>query len=123
VQVIPMLPPRLCEDLCSLNPDVDRYAHKHSATSHDAQLLHSYDAHSLTLFYTHSLTTLSLYYYSLTLFCPLTHVHCSGCLRVTIVWLCRCAFSVIWELTDEGDIVDEWFGRTVIRSCWKVNVC
>ena len=53
-RVIPMLPSRLCEDLCSLNPDVD-----------------------------------------------------------------RCAFSAIWELTPDGDILDEWFGRTVIRSCWK----
>jgi len=49
-----MLPSRLCEDLCSLNPDVD-----------------------------------------------------------------RCAFSAIWELTPDGEILDEWFGRTVIRSCWK----
>eukprot|EP00658_Telonema_sp_P-2_P048691 TRINITY_DN37024_c0_g2_i1.p1 TRINITY_DN37024_c0_g2~~TRINITY_DN37024_c0_g2_i1.p1 ORF type:complete len:769 (-),score=165.92 TRINITY_DN37024_c0_g2_i1:138-2444(-) len=53
-RVVPMLPARLCEDLCSLNPDVD-----------------------------------------------------------------RCAFSVIWELDPAGQVLDEWFGRTLIRSCWK----
>ena len=55
LEVIPMLPRRLCEDLCSLNPQVD-----------------------------------------------------------------RCAFSVVWELSPDGQVLDEWFGRTVIRSCWKV---
>jgi len=53
---VPMLPPTLCEDLCSLNPDVDRLA-----------------------------------------------------------------FSVIWKLTPEGRILDEWFGRTVICSQARLN--
>lgn len=56
-RVIPMLPRVLCEDLCSLNPGVDRLA-----------------------------------------------------------------FSCVWTMTpDSGEIVDEWFGRTVIRSCCKLS--
>uniref|UniRef100_A0A8D2KQY3 DIS3-like exonuclease 2 n=1 Tax=Varanus komodoensis TaxID=61221 RepID=A0A8D2KQY3_VARKO len=33
----------------------------------------------------------------------------------------RLTFSVIWKLTPEGKILDEWFGRTVIRSCAKLS--
>ncbi|XP_077204215.1 DIS3-like exonuclease 2 isoform X1 [Paroedura picta] len=33
----------------------------------------------------------------------------------------RLTFSVIWTLTPEGKILDEWFGRTVIRSCAKLS--
>ncbi|KAI8334806.1 hypothetical protein BC941DRAFT_356217 [Chlamydoabsidia padenii] len=53
---IPMLPPTLSEDLCSLNPGSDKLA-----------------------------------------------------------------FSVIWKLDQSGNIRDEWFGRTVIRSCTKLT--
>ncbi|XP_053379089.1 DIS3-like exonuclease 2 isoform X2 [Mercenaria mercenaria] len=54
-KVIPMLPRLLCEQLCSLNPDVDRLT-----------------------------------------------------------------FSVEWVITGEGEIEEEWFGRSVIRSCAKL---
>lgn len=53
--VVPMLPRRLCESLCSLNPGVDRLA-----------------------------------------------------------------FSIIWDLTPEGQILQQWMGKTVIRSCVKL---
>ena len=33
----------------------------------------------------------------------------------------RLAFSVIWEMTPELEIVGEWFGRTIIRSCTKLS--
>lgn len=57
-QAIPMLPPLLCEELCSLNPEVDRLA-----------------------------------------------------------------YSCIWRMNVDGTLVDEpaWFGRTVIRSCCKLD--
>lgn len=58
-KVIPMLPPILCEQLCSLNPNVDRLA-----------------------------------------------------------------FSVIFRMTQDGNLVaghKPWFGRTVIRSCAKLD--
>lgn len=57
-KVIPMLPSILCEQLCSLNPNVDRLA-----------------------------------------------------------------FSCIWKMNADGTLVDEtpWFGRTVIRSCAKLD--
>ncbi|XP_043926615.1 DIS3-like exonuclease 2 isoform X2 [Protopterus annectens] len=55
-KVIPMLPRLLCEELCSLNPMVDRLT-----------------------------------------------------------------FSVIWKLTPQGQVLDEWFGRTIIRSCVKLS--
>jgi DIS3-like exonuclease 2 len=32
----------------------------------------------------------------------------------------RLAFSVIWSIDKKGNIIDEWFGRTVIRSCAKM---
>jgi DIS3-like exonuclease 2 len=54
-KVIPMLPRVLCEELCSLNPGVDRLT-----------------------------------------------------------------FSVVWKMTDDAVIKDEWFGRTIIRSCSKL---
>jgi len=54
-KVVPMLPRRLCEDLCSLNPDRERLT-----------------------------------------------------------------FSVEWTLNEEGEIEDEWFGRSVIKSCCKL---
>lgn len=54
-RVIPMLPRLLCENLCSLNPGVDRLA-----------------------------------------------------------------FSVVWELTPEGEIKRQWFGRSVINSAGKL---
>lgn len=47
-----MLPRILCEDLCSLNPGVERFT-----------------------------------------------------------------FSVIWKIDDNANILEEWFGRSVIRSC------
>lgn len=55
-RVVPMLPRLLCEQLCSLNPDVERLA-----------------------------------------------------------------FSVVWTLTKEGEVKNEWFGRSVIRSCAKLS--
>eukprot|EP01051_Picozoa_sp_SAG22_P001723 SAG22_NODE_71_length_22540_cov_8.918052_7_plen_98_part_00 len=55
-KVIPMLPRLLCEQLCSLNPGVERLA-----------------------------------------------------------------FSVIWTLSPAGEILDSWFGRTVINSCFKLH--
>ncbi|XP_014671211.1 PREDICTED: DIS3-like exonuclease 2 [Priapulus caudatus] len=33
----------------------------------------------------------------------------------------RLTFSVIWTITEEGEIIDEWFGRTIIRSCVKMS--
>lgn len=54
-KAIPMLPNLLCENLCSLNPGVDRLA-----------------------------------------------------------------FSVMWKLSPAGEILDEWFGRSVIKSCSKM---
>ncbi|KAM4727679.1 DIS3-like exonuclease 2 [Anableps anableps] len=33
----------------------------------------------------------------------------------------RLTFSVIWKLTPEGKILEEWFGRSVIRSCVKLS--
>lgn len=57
-KAIPMLPPLLCEELCSLNPQVDRLT-----------------------------------------------------------------YSCIWRMHADGTLVDEpaWFGRTVIRSCCKLD--
>ncbi|MEW5299114.1 MAG: hypothetical protein WDW36_002160 [Sanguina aurantia] len=54
-RVIPMLPPLLCEQLCSLNPGVDRLA-----------------------------------------------------------------FSVVWDLDAEGQVVSQWAGRSIICSCAKL---
>ncbi|KAG2220974.1 hypothetical protein INT45_006507 [Circinella minor] len=54
-RVIPMLPNLLCEELCSLNPGVERLA-----------------------------------------------------------------FSVIWKMDSTGNIIDTWFGRTIIKSCAKL---
>ncbi|KAI8140999.1 hypothetical protein BJV82DRAFT_620412 [Fennellomyces sp. T-0311] len=54
-RVIPMLPSLLCEELCSLNPGVERLA-----------------------------------------------------------------FSVIWKMDSEGNVLDTWFGKTIIRSCAKL---
>uniref|UniRef100_A0A452HAE3 DIS3-like exonuclease 2 n=1 Tax=Gopherus agassizii TaxID=38772 RepID=A0A452HAE3_9SAUR len=33
----------------------------------------------------------------------------------------RLTFSVMWKMTPEGKILDEWFGRTVICSCIKLS--
>ncbi|XP_013775846.1 DIS3-like exonuclease 2 [Limulus polyphemus] len=33
----------------------------------------------------------------------------------------RLTFSVVWTLTQEGTVVNEWFGRSVIRSCVKLS--
>ncbi|XP_046571532.1 LOW QUALITY PROTEIN: DIS3-like exonuclease 2 [Haliotis rubra] len=33
----------------------------------------------------------------------------------------RLTFSVIWTMDANGEIEDEWFGRTVIRSCVKLS--
>lgn len=33
----------------------------------------------------------------------------------------KLTFSVIWKLTPEGKILEEWFGRTIIRSCTKLS--
>lgn len=55
-RVVPMLPRLLCEELCSLNPGVDRLA-----------------------------------------------------------------VSIIWDMTEEGDIQDMWIGKTIICSCAKLS--
>ncbi|KAK9807135.1 hypothetical protein WJX73_009531 [Symbiochloris irregularis] len=54
--VIPMLPHKLCEELCSLNPGVDRLA-----------------------------------------------------------------FSIVWEMDEEGRVLSKWAGRSIIRSCAKLS--
>ncbi|KAI1707911.1 RNB domain-containing protein [Ditylenchus destructor] len=54
-KVIPMLPGILCEELCSLNPGIERLT-----------------------------------------------------------------FSVVWQMDDDGNILNEWFGRSVIKSCVKL---
>ena len=33
---------------------------------------------------------------------------------------CRYAMSVIWELDADYEVVDVWYGRTVIRSAYKL---
>ncbi|KAM4772317.1 DIS3-like exonuclease 2 isoform 2-T2 [Rhinophrynus dorsalis] len=33
----------------------------------------------------------------------------------------RLTFSVIWKITPEGKILDEWFGRSIICSCVKLS--
>src|SRR4051812_1493552 len=33
----------------------------------------------------------------------------------------RLTFSVIWKVDADGRIMDEWFGRSVIRSCSKLT--
>ncbi|XP_044529207.1 DIS3-like exonuclease 2 isoform X2 [Gracilinanus agilis] len=33
----------------------------------------------------------------------------------------KLTFSVIWKLSPEGKILDEWFGRTIICSCTKLS--
>ena len=32
----------------------------------------------------------------------------------------RLTFSVMWELSDEGKVLNQWAGRTVIRTCAKL---
>eukprot|EP00039_Didymoeca_costata_P008776 m.116256 g.116256 ORF g.116256 m.116256 type:complete len:890 (+) comp14227_c0_seq8:177-2846(+) len=32
----------------------------------------------------------------------------------------RLAFSVVWKMNQKGEILHEWFGRTVIRSCCRL---
>lgn len=32
----------------------------------------------------------------------------------------RLTVSVVWNMDDEGNIYDEWFGKSVIRSCCKL---
>nr|XP_026694724.1 DIS3-like exonuclease 2 [Ciona intestinalis] len=33
----------------------------------------------------------------------------------------RLAFSVVWNITEQGKILSQWFGRSVIRSCAKFS--
>jgi len=33
----------------------------------------------------------------------------------------RLAFSVVWHIDSEGNVTDEWFGRTIIKSCAKLS--
>ncbi|XP_054159882.1 DIS3-like exonuclease 2 [Oppia nitens] len=33
----------------------------------------------------------------------------------------KLSFSVVWMIDKNGDIVSEWFGRTIIRSCVKLS--
>nr|CAG4641601.1 EOG090X047D [Eurycercus lamellatus] len=33
----------------------------------------------------------------------------------------RLAFSVEWIITDKGEILEEWFGRSIIKSCVKLS--
>lgn len=32
----------------------------------------------------------------------------------------RLTFSVIWDMTEDGKVLNQWAGRTVIRSCAKL---
>ncbi|KAI1717993.1 RNB domain-containing protein [Ditylenchus destructor] len=32
----------------------------------------------------------------------------------------RLTFSVVWKMNDDADIMDEWFGRSIIHSCSKL---
>lgn len=33
----------------------------------------------------------------------------------------RLTFSVEWTVTEEGEIVEEWFGKGIINSCMKLS--
>ncbi|XP_065880514.1 DIS3-like exonuclease 2 isoform X2 [Euphorbia lathyris] len=33
----------------------------------------------------------------------------------------RLAFSIFWDLSTAGDVIDRWIGRTVMRSCCKLS--
>jgi DIS3-like exonuclease 2 len=33
----------------------------------------------------------------------------------------RLAFSVEWVITEKGEIIKEWFGKSIIRSCVKLS--
>ncbi len=33
----------------------------------------------------------------------------------------RLAFSVVWRLDPDGHVLDEWMGRTVMRSCARLS--
>ncbi|KFK42162.1 hypothetical protein AALP_AA2G219300 [Arabis alpina] len=33
----------------------------------------------------------------------------------------RLAFSIFWDINKEGEVIDRWIGRTVIRSCCKLS--
>ncbi|VVA95646.1 unnamed protein product [Arabis nemorensis] len=33
----------------------------------------------------------------------------------------RLAFSIFWDINKEGEVIDHWIGRTVIRSCCKLS--
>jgi DIS3-like exonuclease 2 len=32
----------------------------------------------------------------------------------------RFAFSIVWDMTEEGEILQQWVGRSVINSCAKL---
>lgn len=33
----------------------------------------------------------------------------------------RLSFSVVWKIDKDGEIWEEWFGRSIIRSCCKLT--
>lgn len=33
----------------------------------------------------------------------------------------RLAFSIIWDMNSEGEVLEHWIGRTIIRSCCKLS--
>eukprot|EP00887_Chlorella_sp_A99_P000156 scaffold16.g156.t1 len=43
-----------------------------------------------------------------------------ACTRTPGAGVDRLAFSIVWDMTEEGDIKDQWVGRSVIRSCGKL---
>uniref|UniRef100_A0A914R900 Ribonuclease II/R domain-containing protein n=1 Tax=Parascaris equorum TaxID=6256 RepID=A0A914R900_PAREQ len=32
----------------------------------------------------------------------------------------RLTFSVVWKMNDKAEVFEEWFGRSIIRSCCKL---
>ena len=87
-RVIPMLPPLLCEQLCSLNPGGQLSMRPRTLLSTTMHLAYRHCQHR------HLLDAAS--------------------------GVDRLAFSIIWELSPQGDILSQWVGRTVIRSAVKL---
>ena len=59
--------------------------------------------------------------------CEFQHMYTCITFRLLCEQLCslnpsedRLTFTVEWIMNAEGDILEEWFGRSIIRSCVKL---
>ncbi|KAI0221721.1 DIS3-like exonuclease 2 [Lamellibrachia satsuma] len=127
-KVVPMLPRLLCEELCSLNPDVDRLTFSVVWKVNEQGEVSEESCYLVELMEQGEVSEESCYLVELM---EQGEVSEESCYLVELMEQGGVEGGgggggggescYLVELMEQGEVLDEWFGRSVIRSCAKLS--